>query len=249
MRLSIIQLLLLLAVGPFVYADTLDVASPSLQKLNTPLAQSASESWQSEYIELLERTNQQISYWYNPYNTMIMLLTALITIGAIVATVLLYRQSKDFREQRDSLFTQLKEKQDQALKEYKQKHSVFWDELKEKNESIADELKKRAEAYEQEIEKTGSEAGQAKEDLKSLKSELDKSHEEWLKSKNFIEGAASASGSMVTVDSSLVYGSQAVHNCSKCGFGFLISIDPPFTITEKSYPKCPKCGNIDTRGY
>lgn len=54
---------------------------------------------QQEYIDLLEKTNQQMSYWWGPLGAAIAFLGLLFAVGAIVAGYLLYRQSRDYRVQ------------------------------------------------------------------------------------------------------------------------------------------------------
>lgn len=50
------------------------------------------------YIDLLEKTNQQLSLWFNPYAIMVAVLTGLIAILAIGGTFLVYWVSKDYRD-------------------------------------------------------------------------------------------------------------------------------------------------------
>ena len=49
------------------------------------------------YQELLEKTNQQLSLWWNPYGVLIALLGVLFAVLAIVGAVLLFRQSREYR--------------------------------------------------------------------------------------------------------------------------------------------------------
>lgn len=55
----------------------------------------------SLYISVLEKTNQQLGLATNPLSLMVAALGVLFTIGAIVAGWLLYRQGRDYRDQRD----------------------------------------------------------------------------------------------------------------------------------------------------
>ena len=50
------------------------------------------------YIELLEKLNSQLSNSFQPINATIMILTALIALGAIVAGLLVYYLGKDYRK-------------------------------------------------------------------------------------------------------------------------------------------------------
>src|SRR5712692_10296532 len=51
----------------------------------------------SVYIRLLERTNQQLSLWWNPYAVMVATLGALFAVLAIVAAVIIFRQGREYR--------------------------------------------------------------------------------------------------------------------------------------------------------
>jgi len=53
---------------------------------------------QRAYIELLEKTNQQLSFWWTPWSVMLAFLSVLVGGGAILAAVLLFRQSRENRE-------------------------------------------------------------------------------------------------------------------------------------------------------
>ena len=66
------------------------------------------------YISVLEKTNQQLSLWYNPYGVMVGALGVLFAILAIVATIMIYRQGKEY-----------KEKLEEDRKEFKNRLSEF----------------------------------------------------------------------------------------------------------------------------
>lgn len=50
------------------------------------------------YINILEKTNQQLSLWFNPYAIMVGVLAILFTILTIVAVVIIYRQSREYKD-------------------------------------------------------------------------------------------------------------------------------------------------------
>ena len=197
------------------------------------------------YNTILEKTNEQLGLWYNPYSLMISILTALLTAGAIIAAVILYMQSQDYKNQRKEVFQQMKTQQDEFLNEYRTKHDAFWQDLQKTNQKRSDELKKKMNAYEEAIKKSGEEATEKQNELEKLKKELDSSYQKWNKSKDFLEGAASASGSLVTYEGGFDIG--RVHKCSICGFGFKVGLrGAGYSIFGTDEYKCPKCGNIDT---
>lgn len=51
-----------------------------------------------EYITLLEKTNLQLSLWYNPYGIMVGILTLLVAVLAIYFAYILWRQGRDYRD-------------------------------------------------------------------------------------------------------------------------------------------------------
>jgi rubrerythrin len=48
-------------------------------------------------VAILEKTNQQLSLWWNPYGVFVSSLGVLFTIGAVVAAYFLFRQSREYR--------------------------------------------------------------------------------------------------------------------------------------------------------
>jgi len=51
-----------------------------------------------DYINILEKTNQQLSLWYNPYGLMIGILTLLIALLALYFAYILWRQGRDYKD-------------------------------------------------------------------------------------------------------------------------------------------------------
>ena len=51
-----------------------------------------------QYITLLEKTNQQLSLWSNPYGVLITILSTLFTVLTVVAAVIIWRQSREQKE-------------------------------------------------------------------------------------------------------------------------------------------------------
>ncbi len=52
------------------------------------------------YVAILEKTNQQLSLWYNPYGLMVGILTLVLGLAAIVVSVFLWRNSVEQRKER-----------------------------------------------------------------------------------------------------------------------------------------------------
>ncbi|MDQ5901512.1 MAG: hypothetical protein QG580_227 [Patescibacteria group bacterium] len=51
-----------------------------------------------QYIDILEKTNQQMTLFQNPYMFIVAALTLLVTFIAIGATVILWRQSREYKK-------------------------------------------------------------------------------------------------------------------------------------------------------
>lgn len=70
-------------------------------------APSMNDLGMQQYIAILEKTNQQLSLWSNPYGVLVGALSFLVGFLAVGVAFILYRQSKEYR----TLFQE-------ALKEY-----------------------------------------------------------------------------------------------------------------------------------
>jgi len=63
----------------------------------SPGPTAAQHALDSVYMRLLERTNAQLSLWWSPYGVMVGALGALFAVLAIVATIVIFRQSSEYR--------------------------------------------------------------------------------------------------------------------------------------------------------
>lgn len=81
----------------------------------------------NNYAEIVERTNQQLSLWTNPYGLMVGLLTFLIAFLAIVVSFLLWKYSHDQKVRVEEFFS----RQEKNIKE---KAEIFDNMLKERDE-------------------------------------------------------------------------------------------------------------------
>lgn len=67
----------------------------------------------NNYISILEKTNQQLSLWSNPYGLMVGILTLLIAVIAIAVSYALWRYSKEQRDKINHFFAE----QEKVIKE------------------------------------------------------------------------------------------------------------------------------------
>ena len=73
-----VSLLYLIQLDPIVVAKGLDPA-------------------QQQYLDILEKTNQQLSLWWNPYGLMIAALGVLFAVLGILAAMVIFFQGREFR--------------------------------------------------------------------------------------------------------------------------------------------------------
>ena len=198
------------------------------------------------YIELLERVNQQNSLLWNPYNTSIAILAFLVAFGAIGFAFMIYRQGKDYRDQRDTEVKAFFKKQEDLNTEARSNLLAQGRELDVQIKTTIDEMQTRINGVE-ESTKTIEESK-----LKELKEKIAK----LMIQKESVTGQVANLSSAVSVEyespTSLSFSSLSApswHRCSQCKFGFKLlgARVPGMTIMGTSgSAQCPKCGNIDS---
>ncbi len=110
------------------------------------------------YIELLEKTNQQLSLWSNPYGVLVAILSFLVAFLAIAAAVILYRQTQEYKD----LYTL-------ALKQYE---NTLQDNLKKIGIDAESKIESFIQTKTKEIEElSGDTQKQAKKIINDLKKE------------------------------------------------------------------------------
>lgn len=207
----------------------------------------------NQYTEILKSTNEQLSLSSNPLAIMIAALGILFTFLTILAAVLIFLQSSDFKRRVQALIN--------------------------RNETlIVDMINKRTEELEAIVLKYTQQIDDKSKDLESLgeiggeqiakKLALEAEIDELKTKKQTIQNEISKT---LQVDSKYsVQGlnpSKSVHRCNNCGFGWIVDHPSPnFGVrgvngpvgsisgtthlwgTDKTEDKvvvCPKCGNVD----
>src|SRR3989344_565750 len=112
------------------------------------------------YINVLEKTNLQLSLWYNPYGLMVGVLTLLVALLAIYFAYILYRQGRDYKD--------FLENQKRILGEETRNHAkkVLDDYIQSRNE----ELKGSTGEVKEKIEKELEEVKRVRESLNAITS-------------------------------------------------------------------------------
>lgn len=190
------------------------------------------------YISILEKTNQQLSLWYNPYGIAIAALAILFAILAVVVTFVIYRQGRDYKDKLEA---------DREF--YKKKMAEFLDtqtKIIEERSKTAEELSKKTDSilkeYKKKLEKS------SKNQRKEIQKAIDKLELEKLKLKTDVGPLTVSPNSFdYSALSSVDLFGKKMHKCSHCGFGFYVNTNPTYSIAlGGNTVTCPKCGNIDS---
>ena len=171
----------------------------------------------SAYIALLERTNQQLGLWTNPYGVLIASLAALFTFLTIAAAFLLYRQSREH---------------DQRIEKFLTKAQSVLD-------ALVDQTKIQTSSAIADLQQSLSKIGPGEEKQK-LEKRIDRLQEfvntlpthPSSPTSDVLRAASGASGGWLKPPNIIV--------CSRCGAEFPksgLGIGPTFT-------QCPNCGSL-----
>jgi hypothetical protein len=68
-----------------------------------------------QYQQILEKTNQQLGLWYNPYSLSISILTLLVALLAIFFAYIMWRQGKEYRQAFEDFLQEQKKTADSAV--------------------------------------------------------------------------------------------------------------------------------------
>ena len=74
---------------------------------------------QQHYLDILEKTNQQLSLWWNPYGVMIGALGVLFAIAAIVAGFIIHRQGEEFKKTLEEKVSEFRKTLETTVGEYR----------------------------------------------------------------------------------------------------------------------------------
>lgn len=227
-----------LAAEPSPEQITKDNLSDKISNLELRLNTIESKSADNIYKNILEKTNQQLSLWFNPYALIVAILGIFFAILAIVAAVAIYRQSRDYKRK-------LKIDSDK----YQEQFDKFLESQKKCGEEIAKKTDNLIARTEENIEEYKKKLASA---TKEQKEEIQKVIDDLNNQKISIESIAlSASAPVVVAPStddlgSYLLGDKHFHRCSKCSFGFKIKNEPKARVFSfQKYVTCPSCGNTD----
>ena len=229
------------AAPPAVDADSL-VASSSYDSLDIERRRSAD----SAYIEILEKTNSQLSLWLNPYGVMIGALGTLFAVAAIVAGVLLFRQGKEYRDLIETSIRKYEGVLGALVKEKLEAvEGAFERQLKDAQAKLAaelDEPKRKA------LERRIAEIEQHQALLKSVHS-ASVTDISTLNLRGTIMGTAwpgawglGSLGSLGVVRADVLPGER--RKCTKCGTEIVIPFKGLLDVGPRA-ASCSSCGNVE----
>lgn len=184
---------------------------------------------QKQYLEILEKTNQQLGLWTNPYGVMVAVLSAMFAVLAIAVAYALWQNS---REQKEIIKQQVEENEKRINKMHEKAAENFEKLIEDKKNQLR--------------EATDIEKEKIKNEIENLEIERAKLP--------LVEPVIQKNLSYCL--STELTQNRKIHRCSKCGYGYLInnSLDYSEMLgrtasqvifgNEKGY-RCPSCGNID----
>ncbi|MEI8249164.1 MAG: hypothetical protein WCG07_01575 [Candidatus Taylorbacteria bacterium] len=110
------------------------------------------------YIDLLEKTNQQLGMWTNPYGVLVAALALIVAVLTIAFALILWRQGKEYRDIFNKFLLDQKtfaeSELNKSIKETKITANILIEEQKEKLKTASGEMKQKIEAAITKLEKT-----------------------------------------------------------------------------------------------
>ncbi|MGZ3724442.1 MAG: hypothetical protein ACXWQQ_01500 [Pseudobdellovibrio sp.] len=199
-----------------------------------------------QYIEILEKTNAQMSLWYNPYGLMVAALSLLLAALAIGVAFVLYKQSRDHKLQLEAERKTRQDEFENFLKERTNSAKKLVDELAARSEKQFDQL-----INEQKSKLTKS-VSNSKEDILKIEKRIEELENQ---KANVPIGAAQVVAAEWDNNPLSVFSgiTNNVHKCSACGYGFKVQMNDPYlgvvrahSLSGKASVTCPKCNNVDS---
>ena len=192
---------------------------------------------EERYIQILEKTNQQLSLWANPYGVMVGALAVLFTVLAIVAAVIIYRQSKDYKEKLQAD----REQYSKSLNEFLASQKAIIEKREKQVIEVEKDIDKLLKEYEKKL------SASSEKQKAEIKKAIQKLEEEKLSLGGKI-GPITVSPNGFNFDTTAYGLGNNHHNCKNCGFGFFIKNhwSTLSTLSMNHTITCPKCGSVDS---
>lgn len=210
-----------------------DIASlkNAVKEINNNLSKTKENPLDTKYIEILEKTNQQLASSWVPTSVSIAILEALIALIAIGAVILIYRQSEDFRAKQDQdrktyndRLDQDRSEQKKALEDYLESQKSIIEERNKQAEKVEEKINEIMTEYEKKLQAT---TGEQKEEISRALLELKRQKATLQRD---IGGLSATTAVPFLTSVSL--------ECPKCKYRFR---DTPLKLLGHT---CPKCGTV-----
>jgi len=214
---------------------------------------SANTSSTQEYINILEQTNQQLSFFWTPINTILVILATLVAFLTIIFTAIVFFQGAEFNKKIKINERDYREKLDLFLKKYSEYFQKIIKEMDDDVKASKEKLNQIIIAYEEELELIKKGPEEQKTKIAEIEKKLEKLNEQ----KDLLD----IHSSRMTVTPEILgfgpqglqgtvsYCAKALHKCTSCGYGFLVNDDGPYSpVLYVGGPRtvaCPKCKNVD----
>jgi len=231
-----------------IYVSRIDTIHSS--HLDTIIKYNVPPGLIQQYTEILKSTNEQLGLWTNPYAIMLAILGILFTLLAIVAAVLIWSQSRDFKKTLNDSINKIINKYEVIIK-------AFIDQKRKDLEKIDKEIKIQIDQYKNELVNANDER----------KLEIEKEIIELENKSKIVEKEAKSpfvrpfnikKDPLTTSVESFLQVEYDHHICSNCGYGYLVEKTPLFSTDYATSPrtsfglgekviKCPKCGNVEKK--
>jgi len=189
----------------------------------------------NNYSEILEKTNQQLNLWTNPFSLMIGALGVLFTILTLVAAVITYRQNKDYKNK----INKDREAYKEEIRLYFENQADIINERNEQVKEMGTQLNNLLNQYKKQLNKASS--TQKKEIEKAIKN---------LEKEKVLLGTKTGPFTVYPQYSNSLASNfmqnEVMHKCSICGYGYRVKKDIASVGYGLAMTSCPKCGNTDS---
>lgn len=236
MKFKIIRILSIILVFPFiVFSKNINETQCVYDyKQNNIENNTINSSINSNFINILEKTNQQLVNYYTPINILVAALGVLIAVIAVVAAVSLFLQGKEYKDNLNKTMLS------------------FFDERKKEMQSLTEELlKDRKGEIDKLIIKTKEELKEAKSNSKDgrtindLKSRIKALEDAKINYKldDFVSTVSKNNITAYNDTGKIRFGSTAgsLRICPNCGENYF---DNALSLSSRVCRQCPRCGYL-----
>lgn len=224
----------------FIFQAFLLISQTTSTQLNESQKKDSSRDNQEkdfieDYLKILEKTNQQLSLWWNPYGILVAILAILFTLMAIISAIIIFRQSKEHKKIiNDSII-----KYEIIINKFIKEKKAELENMKEIYSNSINELKSKLKETDKKAKKSIQDA------IKKLKIERDSISKRAEKFEDFYVTPQSHKHTV----SAFTGTDDKTHTCSFCGFKYIVSYNPfligPMMADSYKTIKCPKCGKLE----